>query len=215
MVFRRRDRPPFLTRVWHALYPRSGWRRAFEYAGHRVRRIPDTPHRIALGFACGVFATFSPFYGLHFLYAALLAWIVRSNILAALIGTFFGNPITFPIIASISMPLGRRILGYGASGRDYARLSEAFAQAGQGLWQGVKSLFGYGEPHWDKLAAFFQDVILPYFVGGLAPGLATALASYLLTRPLIHAYQTARRDRLADRTRERTQARDSVADETP
>lgn len=203
MVFRRRDQPPLLTRVRHALYPRSGWRRAFEYAGHRVRRIPDTPHRIALGFACGVFAVFSPFFGLHFFYAALLAWIVRGNVLASLIGTFFGNPITFPIIASISMPLGKRLLGHGPSGRDYGRLSESFAKAGQGLWEGIKSLFGHGEPHWEKLAAFAQDVILPYFVGGLAPGLLTALASYVLTRPLIHAYQSARRDRLANRTRAR------------
>jgi hypothetical protein len=108
-----------------------------------------------------VFAVFSPFFGLHFFYAALLAWIARGNVLASLIGTFFGNPITFPIIASISMPLGKRILGHHPSGRDYARISESFGQAGQGLWDGIRSLFGYGEPHWEKLAVFAQDMILP------------------------------------------------------
>ena len=54
MVFKRRDKPPFSIRMRELLYPRRGWRRAIEYLGHRVRRLPDTPHRIALGFACGL-----------------------------------------------------------------------------------------------------------------------------------------------------------------
>ena len=36
---------------------------ASSISGHRVRRLPDTPHRIALGFACGVFVSFTPFFG--------------------------------------------------------------------------------------------------------------------------------------------------------
>ncbi len=121
MVFRRRDRPPFLTRVRELVYPRTGWKRAIEYIGHRIRRIPDTPHRIALGFACGVMASFNPLFGLHFVIAVALAWAVRGNLLAAMVGTFVGNPLTFPLIASVSLPLGRRILGHGASGRDFTR----------------------------------------------------------------------------------------------
>jgi len=215
MIFRRRDRPPFASRARDFLYPRRGWRRAIEYIGHRVRRIPDTPHRIALGFACGVFVTFSPFFGLHFLYAALLAWMLRANVLASLIGTFAGNPITFPLIAPLSMSLGRRILGAGGSGRDPARVGEAFAEAGQGLWQGVRSLFGHGEPDWNKLASLFSDVLWPYFVGGLGPGLLAAGASYCVARPLIAAYQAARRARLAARMRDRAAEGDGAADGRP
>lgn len=215
MIFRRRDRPPFLDRARDFVYPRRGWGRAFEYVAHRVRRIPDSPHRIALGFACGVFASFSPLFGLHFFYSALLAWALRGNVVAALIGTFAGNPLTFPLIASVSMALGRRILGYGATGRDFGRVSDAFAQAGAGLWEGAKSLFGYGAADWHKLAAFFSDVLWPYFVGGLLPGLVAAIASYWLTRPLISAYQLARRKRLAVRAGERAAERTTPADAGP
>ena len=70
MVFKRRDKPPLLSRLREAVLPRRGWRRGIEYLGHRVRRLPDTPHRIALGFACGVFVSFTPFFGLHFVLAA-------------------------------------------------------------------------------------------------------------------------------------------------
>jgi len=199
MVFRRRDRPVFLVRLRETLYPRRGWRRAFEYIGHRVRRIPDSPHRIALGFSCGVFVSFSPLFGFHFFYAMFLAWLLRGNVLASLIGTVAGNPLTFPLIASTSLALGRRILGYGATGRDFGRITDAFAGAAEGIWDGVLSLLGHGEAEWHKVAAFFTDILWPYYVGGLLPGLVAAIASYYLTRPLIAAYQAARRKRLASR----------------
>ncbi|MBP7002463.1 DUF2062 domain-containing protein [Amaricoccus sp.] len=199
MVFRRRDRPPFLTRVRELVYPRTGWKRAIEYIGHRIRRIPDTPHRIALGFACGVMASFNPLFGLHFVIAVALAWAVRGNLLAAMVGTFVGNPLTFPLIASVSLPLGRRILGHGASGRDFTRVSEAFAGAVDGLLKGIGSLFGYGAPEWGKLWTLAADVLWPYFVGGLLPGLAASAVAYGLLRPIIAAYQAAMRARRAER----------------
>ena len=106
MVFKRRDKPPLRTRIFEALLPRRGWRRGIEYIAHRLRRLPDTPHRIALGFACGVFASFTPFFGIHLIGAIALAWLIRGNLIAAAIGQFVGNPFTLPFIAWISMALG-------------------------------------------------------------------------------------------------------------
>jgi uncharacterized protein (DUF2062 family) len=195
MVFKRRDKPPLLTRILESLLPRRGWRRGLEYIAHRLRRLPDTPHRIALGFSCGVFASWTPFFGLHFGLAALLAWAIRGNVLASLIGTAAGNPLTFPAIAWISMALGRRILGGGATGRDFERVSEALWSAAAGLWQSLLSLAGMGEPQWSRVAVVVTDVLLPYFVGGLLPGIVTAIAVYYLVRPIVAAYQAARRHR--------------------
>jgi uncharacterized protein len=211
MVFKRRDKPSLIYRLREALLPRRGWRRALEYLGHRVRRLPDTPHKIALGFACGVFAAFTPLFGLHLLLAAGLAWLVRGNVLAGLIGTMAANPLTFPLIASVSLTLGRRILGYGVTGRDPARLIDAFGQFFAGLWESLLSLFGYGEAHWEKLTYFVRDVIWPYAVGGFLPGLVAAIAGYYVTRPLVAAYQAGRRARRLARAQERL-ARDSEAD---
>lgn len=205
MVFRRRDRPPLLTRLREMVLPRGGWRRGLEYLGHRVRRLPDTPHRISLGFACGVFSSFTPFFGLHLLLALVLARALRGNVVASLIGTLVGNPLTFPVIASASLWLGRRMLGYGATGRDFSRLSDAFAQAADGIWSSLLSLVGLGHSHWAQLVPFFRDVLWPYFLGGLGPGLLAAVVSYYLTRPLIAAYQLRRRTRRLERARTRLQ----------
>ena len=212
MVFKRRDRPPLLVRLRAALVPQRGWRRGIEYLGHRVRRLPDTPHRIAFGFGLGVFASFTPFFGAHILLAAGLAKLLRGNIVASLIGTLAGNPLTFPLIASVSLGLGRRILGYGASGEDFTRVSDAFGEAASGLWSSLLSLVGRGDSQWRRLEPFVDYILWPYFVGGLLPGLAAALASYLLLRPLVAAYQARRRARMLARAHERLAAEKSTAD---
>lgn len=203
MVFKRRDKPPMTTRIREAILPRGGWRRAIEYMAHRVRRIPDTPHRIALGIACGVFVSFTPFFGIHVAAAVVFAWALRANVVASIIGTFAGNPVTIPLIAPVALGLGRRILGYGVTGRDPSRIQDAFGQFFTGLWDSLLSLFGYGESEWYKVMHFFEDVIWPYFVGGLLPGLVAAVASYYVTRPLVAAYQARRRSRMHARAHER------------
>lgn len=211
-VFRRRERQPLILRLREAVYPRRGWARSIEYIRHRVSRIPDTPHRIALGFSCGVITSFTPFFGFHFFLAAGLAWMLRANVIAGLIGTVAGNPLTFPIIASVSLNLGRRILGYGVTGRDFGRVTDALAEGAEGLWESFVALFGIGESHWERLLPLFTDVVLPWTIGGILPGLVSAVASYYLLRPLVAAYQARRRNRLLARARERVHAGHAGAD---
>ena len=203
MVFKRRDRPPISTRIREAVLPRGGWRRAIEYLAHRLRRLPDTPHRIAFGHAIGVFVSFTPFFGIHVGAAIGLAWVLRANVVASVIGTLAGNPVTIPLIAPIALGLGRKILGYGVTGRDPSRIQDAFGQFFTGLWDSLLSLFGYGDSEWYKVLRFVEDVIWPYLVGGLLPGLIAAIASYYLTRPLVGAYQTRRRARMLARAHDR------------
>ena len=101
MVFKRRTPRTYAEAILRSLYPRGGWRRAVQYIIHRVRRLPDPAHKIARGIAAGVFTCFTPFFGLHFFFAAWIALLIRGNVMAALLATFFGNPITFPIIAAV------------------------------------------------------------------------------------------------------------------
>lgn len=210
-MFRRRNPRPLSARLGEALYPRRGYGRQVRYIRHRVSRIPDTPHRIALGFACGVMASFTPFFGGHFLLSALLAWIFRANIVAGLIGTVVGNPLTFPIIASVSMNLGRRILGHGATGRDFGRVIDALTEGARGFGESLLALVGFGESHWERLMPLLHDVVLPYAVGGILPGIVTSAGFYLMLRPLVAAYQTRRRDRRLARARAGAAAGDDAA----
>ena len=83
LIFKRRDPKTYLRAMAELLWPRGGWARAFHYVKHRVRRLPDSPERIARGIWAGVFVTFTPFYGFHFFVAVLLARLMQGNILAA------------------------------------------------------------------------------------------------------------------------------------
>ncbi|QHQ37075.1 DUF2062 domain-containing protein [Algicella marina] len=203
MVFKRRERQSWLQRARDILYPRAGWRRTIEYLGHRVKRLPDTPHKIALGFACGVFVSFSPLFGFHFVFAGLCAMLVRGNVLASFLGTLVGNPLTFPFIATTSLSLGRRFMGISSGEMGFGSVKTAFVEAFAGLWQSLKAAFGMAEPALGRLEPFWTDIFLPYSVGGIIPGLITAAGFYFLTRPLIAAYQVRRRSRLLERAKEK------------
>lgn len=178
MIFKRREKPPFWDRAREMLYPRKGIWRGVTYIGKRMRRLPDSPHRIALGFACGAFASFTPFFGFHFVIAALLALVLRGNLLASAFGTAVGNPITFPFIATASLQLGWWIVG-----RPYHHVDWNFSFS----W----------------LVDNIDLIFLPYLVGGIIPGLITALASYWLLGPIVAAYQERRRKKLADKAARR------------
>ncbi len=213
MVFKRRNKRPFWRQVQDVVLPPRGWRRAVEYIGHRIKRIPDTPHKIALGFAAGVFVSFTPFFGLHFIFAALVAMAIRGNVLASLMGTFFGNPITFPIIATISFRSGQMILDVGAAESTFGGLKSAIVNGFVGTWQSILSIVGLSEPAWGQVGYFFTSVFFPYLIGGLIPGLIAGVFCYFLARPLVAAYQKSRKARLLKKiSKKRQQALQTVAD---
>lgn len=94
-----RNRPLTLfQQLREAFWPSMGWRRATRYVILRIIRLSDSTHRISLGLTLGTLVSFTPFLGTHFIQAGLFAWLFRANVLAALIGTFIGNPWTLPFM---------------------------------------------------------------------------------------------------------------------
>ncbi len=198
MVFKRRDRLPWWKSTARAFWPARGWMRALHYVKHRLRRLPDPPHRIARGIFAGIFVTFSPLFGLHFFLAAGLAWVMRGNMLAALLSTFIGNPLTFVPIAAVSLQIGYAILGMGGDAGQHAHgpLGATFVDAGRDLKNNFYAIFTDRPADWSHLKIFFDEVFLPYLVGGLVPGTILAVLGYYLSLPLIQAYQNRRKGTL-------------------
>lgn len=172
-------------------YPRGGWARAFGYVKHRLRRLPDTPQKISRGIWAGVFVCFTPLFGLHFFVAWFIARLMRGNILAALMATFFGNPLTFPPIGYVSITLGAWILGLPQG--THQQLGQKFRDAGYDLWHNFVAIFTPDRIDWAGMQVFYNDVFFPYLVGGLLPGVMTATAIYYLSVPVISAYQKRRK----------------------
>lgn len=216
MVFKRRKRRGAGELFLAFFYPKGGWRRAASYMGHRLSRLPDTPDRIARGVAAGMFSSCTPFFGFHFVIAALAARTIRGNILAALLGTFLGNPITFPLIVESSVQLGSWMMGLGA-GLHFPQVMTAFGLAWAEIWSNLYLLVTGGDPNWFRLRLFFGRVFLPYLLGGVPIGIVTGAIVYVVALPLIRAYQTSRRNRLRARFEASRQAAAAEArrDDTP
>lgn len=110
-MFKRRKKHGLLRQTREALWPSIGWGRAYHYWRHRIFRNGDSTYRITAGLATGAAVSFSPLLGTHLLQALLFAWILRANWLAALAGTVWGNPWTFPAMFWISYHLGAWLFG--------------------------------------------------------------------------------------------------------
>ncbi|WP_331460013.1 DUF2062 domain-containing protein [Cochlodiniinecator piscidefendens] len=184
------------------LYPRGGWARAYQYAKHRMQRLPDPPHRIARGIFAGVLTSFTPLFGLHFFVAAFLARVMQGNIMASLLATFFGNPVTFPIIATTSLQLGHWMLGNTYEGGEPRGLVDVFKGAARELFDNFFAIFTDAHADWSNLIDFYKEVFLPYLVGGLVPGVVCALICYYVSAPLLTAYQNRRKGRLKSKFEE-------------
>jgi uncharacterized protein (DUF2062 family) len=198
VVFRRRDKLSTWAWLREGVWPQAGWRRVIEYTKHRLRRLPDTPEKIGRGMWCGIFASFTPLFGLHFLLAFALARLLRGNVLAALIGTFAINPLTIVPVGISAMVTGKFLLGRTHDEAIFAALPEAFSAAGRDLWTNFGALFGRGEADWTGLIAFWDAIFLPYLIGGIIPGAITATAFYLVTVQITRAHQARRRKRLGN-----------------
>ena len=203
-MFKRRERRSIFRFFYEVIFSLKGISRAIEYVGIRLKRIPDTPHKISLGMSCGIFASFTPLFGLHFLIAGLLSYLLRANVLASLIGTFVGNPITFPIITVFNLKLGEWILGSSEySSGDGGKIFEGFLDF---IFLIYKSFFtegSIGENNVPKMNEFLNEIFIPYSLGGLILGIFIAVVSYFLLRPLVATYQKKRSALKAKKFKER------------
>ena len=192
-MFKRREKRSIFRFFYEVIFSLKGITRAIEYVGIRLKRIPDTPHKISLGMSCGIFASFTPLFGLHFLIAGLLSYVLRANVLASLIGTFIGNPITFPIITVFNLKLGEWILGSSEySSVDGGKIFEGFLDFIFLIYKNLFTEGSVGENSVPRINEFLNGVFIPYSLGGIIGGIFVAIISYFLLRPLVATYQKQR-----------------------
>ncbi|GAB1361611.1 DUF2062 domain-containing protein [Rhodobacter sp.] len=210
MVFKRRDPLGWGPWLREQVYPRSGIKRATRYVIHRMRRLPDQPHRVARGVFAGSLVGFLPLPGLQFIAAWGASRLIKGNLLAALLATFNTNPLTTPFFAVLAMTLGHWIMGIEAPlNAEY--IGRAFADAGGDLWYNFMALFGPEHARWEGLIKFWHEIYVPYFIGALGPGIILSVIAYYITIPLVEAYQKARAAKAQDRSERRHLLKEAVA----
>ncbi len=120
--------------------------------------IKETPHRIAVAFAVGVFVGMSPFLGVHTLLGIGVSYLFRLNKMVTLIGVFVTNPWTIIPIYTFGTWTGAKLLG----------INEILPEID---WAHI-SFFG--------LMDTFSHLVKPFIVGTMSVGTGAALISYIL-----------------------------------
>ena len=179
------------------MWPRRSWLRSTQYLAKRVLRLTASPHSVAAGVAAGVFSSFTPFLGFHFMIAFAVSYVIAGNLIAAAAGTFFGNPLTFPFIWASTYATGRFIL----SGAQSTVTSTAHERMAEIAHSNLIELGLVGLLH--KIDAMWEPVIKPMAVGAVPIGTMVAILFYIVTRWSAVKFRQARLKRLAERARDR------------
>ncbi len=175
-MFKRRQPRSILQNIRELFWPSMGWIRACVYTKHRIVRLSDSSQKIALGLAIGVGISFTPFLGTHFIQAGVLAYLLRANFLASLVGTFAGNPWTFPFIWWAGISLGAFIFELFGLPASVTPPDEATISV---IWDLIKN-----EPF---------RIFAPWFVGGYLIMIFSVPLSYMLFYKLVSGAKRARR----------------------
>ncbi len=188
MLFRRRKPISFIERIRLWLWPRRSFSRSLRYYGKRLLRISATPHQVALGLAIGVFAASSPFVGLHIILAGIVAWLLRGNIAAAILGTILSNPLTFLPIVMADYKIGHILLS--AFGNVQAIPLSEIRQMFDGL-----SL----SQAWSSLLEAWEPVMMPIILGGVVLGAILGSLSYICAYRATFQFQKRHKEKMAEK----------------
>lgn len=184
MLFKRKKQLSPVMRLRYALWPACSYRRSFRYLMLRLLRVQASPHSIALGCAAGVFAIFTPFLGFQMMLAALLALAFRGSVFASAVGTFAGNPLTYPVIWISTFTVGNVFLDSSANA-EISKLSVGASALGRSLREGST----------DGVASAVEGlwpILKPMALGSLPLGGLTAVLIYYVVRHIAEAQKSRR-----------------------
>ena len=141
--------------------------RFISYYKLKLARLPASPHAVASGFACGSMVSFTPLLGLHFILAIVFAYLMRGNIVAALLGTIVGNPVTFPFIWGLIYKVGAFIIS-------------------------TKHVEFNNEINFNMIITQTYEFFLPMLLGGAILAIPVWLITYTLTHSFISSYKKSK-----------------------
>ena len=155
------------------------------YLEYKIVHIDDSPAKIALGLAIGLFVAWTPLLGLHILIVLALAVLLRANKFVALTSVWVSNVFTFAIIYYPAYLLGRAVCSVFPyqSRLSSQEVSEAFNK----LFAPTNILTGfftkdYWRQFWSLTKTIGPELWLGCFLLGGLVALVASLICYKLVK---------------------------------
>lgn len=180
-----RTRPHNLTERFAALlapFREWGWWQGGRDSVRLLLQQRATAHEIALGCALGAFVSITPLLGVQTLMAVVLAFVLRASVPAAIVGTFIGNPLSWPFIWVSTYLMGLQMVGL-----EGAFDSAAVQRNIELLWN---ALLDPSPQLLDATAALFWPLLWPMLAGSVPIGLLTAAVVYYVSRNAVRAWRS-------------------------
>ena len=148
--------------------PRFERPKSLKDAYERFLKIHGHPREIALGFALGLFVGMTPFMGFQMLIAVFFATLFKANKISAAAAVWISNPLTAPVLYSITYLTGAKICGFSKINTPPPYLDTST------LWALLQRT-----PH----------VLTMMIVGGVVLGLPLAIAGFFFSYQAVSKYQ--------------------------
>ena len=161
--------------------PHWRWAQSLRAAGRRLVNLRASPHEIALGCALGAFVSITPLLGVQTILAVALALMLRANVPATIIGTFVGNPLSWPFIWVSTYVMGLQMVGLEGA-LDPAAVHRNVML----LWH---ALLDPSPQLLDATAALFWPLLWPMLAGSVPIGLLTAAIVYYISRNVVRGWR--------------------------
>jgi uncharacterized protein (DUF2062 family) len=123
-----------------------------------ILSVKDTPHRISMAFAVGIFIGMSPLFGIHTVLGIAVAYLFGLNRLVTIAGVYITNPWTVIPIYTFSTWLGAKCLHMNHILPDIDWKHITFAM----------------------LLNDFSPLVMPFIVGTVIMAIVSSVLSYVL-----------------------------------
>ena len=167
------------------------WQRLKDFIVHKVLRLDDTPHRIALGVAIGFFVTWTPTIGAQMVLVAVLATLLRANKVVGVPFVWISNPFTIVPIYGPNYFIGSKLLGGRYTWAEFTgAVQEAMAaQASLPVPEGLLGHIWY----WIQVIGQWERALWPIFpplwLGSIIVALLIGSIAYTATYYGVTAYR--------------------------
>ena len=123
-----------------------------------VLSVNDSPRKIAISFAIGIFIGMSPILGLHTVLGLAAAWAFRLNKFVTIVGVYVTNPWTIVPIYTFATWFGAKLMG-------------------------IKDIIP--DIQWNNLTFSYlvnemKPLLLPFVLGNTVIGLLSAVIGYIV-----------------------------------
>ena len=136
---------------------------------HRLIHLNESPYRIAMGCACGIFCSALPIFGQTFI-SMIAALVLRASVIASLPWTWISNPLTTLPMWYGGYRLGIWIMPGKQKPLSYTEIQALMQNFDQMDWTQGLSL----------LSTELWEALQPLWLGTVVMGLAMAAPSFIL-----------------------------------